>query len=288
MGIGANGEQDARRDEQQVRGVVRVRAIDVSTQFEPQHEEIAELLPDYAIGALEDGDLWRVEAHLEICARCQAEFHQLLELVGVLSPVAAPDVLVKQALFERAGLPLAASIVSLPARESEHAPSTTTSEPTTLSRRRIHPALVALVAAAFVLLALGGAWSFFQQQELDDQREIVALLTDSEAAYPLTDSEVATEASATFYHDPERDQALLVGRDFPALEDDQQYQIWLFTASGERADGGLFTPDDVGGAVVTVDSEAPISDYWAVGVSVEPVDGSDAPTSPLILGGWIQ
>jgi anti-sigma-K factor RskA len=257
----------------------------VNTLSEPQHSDITELLPDYAIGALEDGDLWRVEAHLETCAQCLATFDQLLELVGVLSPVTAPGASVKLALFARSGLPLAAPVVSVPAHDPEQAPPTTTSEPRTLPQRRVHPALVTLVAAGFLLLALGGAWSVLQQQELDDQREFVALLTDPDAAHPLTDSEVDTDASATFYSDPERDQGLLVGQDFPALENHQRYQIWLFTQSGERVDGGLFTPDENGGVVEVIEL---FSDYWAVGVSVEPVNGSDAPTSPLILGGWIQ
>lgn len=254
---------------------------------EPQHEEIAELLPDYAIGALDDGDLWRVEAHLERCPRCQEEFAHVLELVGVLSTVSPPGARVKRALFERAGLPLVAPAIAFPAPEPETPRPPTLEPPRQLPRRWIQPAWIGL-AAAVVLLALGGGWAFLQQQELDDQRDIIALLAEPDAAYPLTDSDVDTGASATFYADPDHDQALLVGQDFPPLDDGQRYQIWLFTPSGERVDGGLFTPDSDGSTLATVDPDEPISDYWAVGVSVEPDDGSDAPTSPLILGGWIR
>lgn len=268
----------------------------MSVLSESQHDEIAELLPDFAIGALDDGDLWRVEAHLDSCARCQAELDQLLDLIGVLSPVALPDASIKQLLFARAGLPLSAPTILPPAQEPRSVQSPAPMRPSParplVYMQHAHPARIALVAAVVAFLVLGGlvlgAWSVLQQQKLDDQREIVALLTDPEAAHRLTDSEVATGASATFYADPDHDQALLVARDLPPLNNGERYEIWLFAESGTRVAGGLFTPNSNGSALTIVDPAEPISTYWAVGVSVEPGDGSAAPTSPLILGGWIQ
>jgi len=146
---------------------------------------------------------------------------------------------------------------------------------------------MALVAAAVALLLLGG-WNVWLQRELDDRQNLVALIAEPANAHPLTDSDITSDASAVFYVDPERDEALLMARNVPELKDDQRYQVWLFTESGERIDGGLFEPDADGNVSAVVESAEPFSNYWAVGVSVEPQDGSDAPTSPLFLGGWIQ
>jgi len=257
----------------------------VNTLSDAQHVEITELLPDFAIGALSDGDLWRVEAHLEDCARCYVELSLLLDVASVLAPVSPPSAVARRTLFERAGHPLSNAPPILRTRDLE--PGETAVQPVNVRRLPSRFARIALVAAAVALLLLGG-WNVWLQRELDDRQNLVALIAEPANAHPLTDSDITSDASAVFYVDPERDEALLMARNVPELKDDQRYQVWLFTESGERIDGGLFEPDADGNVSAVVESAEPFSNYWAVGVSVEPQDGSDAPTSPLFLGGWIQ
>lgn len=257
----------------------------VNTLTDAQHNEIAELLPDFAIGTLSDGELLRVESHLQVCIDCRAEFAQLLDVVSVLPLAAPPSVGARHALFGRAGHPL--SGLDPGVRPLELVPVEPAAPPANVRRLPSQFARFALLAAVIALLVLGG-WSVWLQRELSERESLVALISEPANAYPLTDSEVPSDATAIFYVDPERDDALLTAQNVPALADDQRYQIWLFTESGERVDGGLFTPDADGNVSAVVESAEPLAEYWAVGVSVEPHDGSEAPTSPLILGGWIQ
>ncbi len=259
----------------------------MSTLTEAQHDDLAELLPDFAIGALSDGDLWRVEAHLESCPRCRAEFTGLLEVMSAIAPVAPPSFDTRRVLFARAGHPLLETAPPEAPRPLVTVPRETPAEPARVVRLPARLAWFALTAAAVALLLLGG-WNLWLQRELGDQDELIALVAEPGNAYPLTDSEIPTEASAIFYVDRQRDQALLTAQNLPSLASDQRYQVWLFTEAGQRVSGGSFVPETDGTVALAVDPAEPLSTYWAVGVSTEPAEGSDAPTSPLLLGGWIQ
>jgi len=255
-----------------------------------QHDEIAELLPDFAIGALSDGDLLRVEAHVETCARCQAELAWLLDFATVAAPADPPGAAVKHDLFQRAGHPLPELTELTEPPEPQPLQIIRPDAPALKGRILRLPSRLAWIAlpAAVIALCLLGAWNLWLQRELDDQGDLIALVVEPGNAYPLTDSEVPTNASAIFYVDPERDQALLTAQNLPAPANDQRYQVWLFTEGGQRVSGGLFVPEPDGTVAVTVEPGDPLSTYVAVAISTEPEAGSDAPTSPLLLGGWIQ
>ncbi len=246
------------------------------------HTEISELLPDYAAGSLPDGDLWRVEWHLSGCAQCQAEFAGLLDLVSRLVVTLPPRPVTKQRLLA-AARPLPAAPVL---RDAASAPRESSSRrwPWFRLGRAPQAILGALALAAFLL----GGWNLVLQRELAERSWVEGLLTNPAAAHPLTDSELASGASGVFFADGDLRQAVLLANDLPTLGDDRRYQVWLFTEEGERISGGLFDPNDDGTATAIIDAPAPMGDYWAVGISAEPADGSLAPTSPLVLGGWIQ
>ena len=69
------------------------------------------------------------------------------------------------------------------------------------------------------------------------------------------------------------------------LPEDKAYQIWLI-GNETRASGGLFTVDETGYGQLRVRGEHPVTDYWALGVSIEPIQGSDVPTGDKVLGGF--
>lgn len=257
----------------------------MSALTEAQHSDIAELLPDYVVGALGDAALDLVEAHLETCPQCQAEFDHLLDVVSIVAPVTPPSLATRRALLDRTGQPRPAPVS--PPLPIQPLRLDVGNQPRQLPRAPARLAWIALSAAAVALLALGG-WSLWQQQEIDEQESLIALFSEPANAHPLTDSEVQSDASAVLYVDPGRDQALLTAQDLPSLADGQRYQVWLFTEAGQRIGAGTFAPEPGGNAVVTVDAPESFETYWAVAISAEPVGGSEAPTSPLLLGGWIQ
>lgn len=265
------------------------------------HTDIAEMLPDYAIGALSDGDLWRIEAHLDTCADCRAELDLLLDIGSLDTVPGTPRASTKTNLFGRAGFVKEGEDAPTTATSIQAQPATTPTGPVPVARRAVAAVAkpsnvrslgsrlgtVLLPLAAVVIIALVG-WNVLLQRQLGDDSHLEDLLADPGSAFALTDSEVPTSASATFYVDPTRDDGLLTAQGLPQLTAGQRYQVWLFTEDGQRVSGGSFVPDASGSAVTVIEAPASFDTYWAVAVSAEPEGSSAAPTSPLLLGGWIR
>lgn len=259
----------------------------------PNHPEIVELLPDYAIGALDGEELERVSRHLEECASCRRELQQLLALVGVLADVAPPRGATRDRLLARArsqeppgrtAPPPDAEPLPVRALPAERSPATgpEARRPTPWPR----PALVGALAAAAVLLVAIGVWNLRPNNESSD-RDAIAAIVAGATAHPLTDGQLSPPASGVLFTAADDDRAALVAEGLPPLPADQRYQIWLFADDGERTSGGLFAADPGGRAEVVIDPPQPLAAYAAVAVSAEPAAGSQAPTSPLALGGWL-
>ncbi|MGH2531618.1 MAG: anti-sigma factor domain-containing protein [Thermomicrobiales bacterium] len=242
------------------------------------HTESAEMLPDYAVGALDDGDLRRVEAHIKHCGICQRDLAIILETVGVLVEVAPPRPGVKAAVLAHA-------------RQSADSASSVLMESD--QRRRVTPwpkgvAWIGLAAAVVALVVGLTVWNRALDQRLDERTTIAALIADPSAAHPLTDSELGLNAGGVLYTDPTSNDAFLFAHGLPMLPADQRYQIWLFTESGERISAGSIAggPDDIVQGLIR--APEPFAAYWAIGLSAEPDAGSAEPTAPLALGGWLR
>ena len=69
----------------------------------------------------------------------------------------------------------------------------------------------------------------------------------------------------------------------PVLSPEQQYQLWLIV-DGQRASGAIFSVNEDGWAKVSVDSERPLAEYGAFGITIEPTGGSPGPTGERVLG----
>lgn len=262
-----------------------------------EHEIVADMLADYALGTLDDEQLGRVAAHLNGCNRCQTELDQMLEMLGLLAIVAPPSPAVRQSILARAqALPTPARNF---ARESAPRAIAGPTRPRATTRpisgprdwsqmwqgRPARLALAAVLVAALVSLSV---WNVLLQRAADDADEVAVLIANASAAYPLTDSSVVPPASGVLFVDAGSEVGALVAHDLPPLSPDQRYQIWLFTAGGDRVSGGLIDIDREGRARSLVRAPAALDFYAAVGISAEPRTGSLAPTSPLALGGWLR
>jgi hypothetical protein len=123
------------------------------------------------------------------------------------------------------------------------------------------------------------------RQELQAQSNVLSHLASPGAQ---TMSISGTEALPTAYgqliSDPERNATVLVIAGLPQLEAGKVYQFWWIR--GDTPIGAeTFRVDADGRAIVEVSSkDAPVS-YNAMGVTVEPEGGSQAPTTqPIMLG----
>lgn len=266
------------------------------------HDEIIELLPDYAVGALDDGDLWRVAAHLDTCATCLRAFSDLLVTITLLAEAPRPRAEVRSAVLARVGgtagivsrtvaAPLQAEAEGEPARSTrsvvpEFASARPVDAPANI--RRFPLAALALAAAVLLLVAGYAVWSQVQGGEESDADLVAALLLDPDAAHAINDSELDVGAGGAMFVDDGSDVAYLVASGLPIPGPGEEYRVWLFTEDGRRVSAGAVPvdPDGVGQAVVRAPGD--FAAYWAVGVSLEPVGESDAPTTPLVVGGWLR
>ncbi len=265
------------------------------------HEELTELLPGYALDALDAEEVRLVARHLDGCPICRLHLDELRDTASFLAfaaPPAQPGPAVKRALLARAakmtasdatggradtGPPEPSAVSAPPARPAGGAP-------VRLLGGRMRIALAALAAA--VVLALGG-WNIALQRRLqhaEEEAAIARLLYTPGTAHSLTDGNPDGYGGPAgfIYADPASNVALMHAYYLPPLPPDKRYQLWLITPSGERDSGGLFTVDANGSAQVLVHAPAPFAKYERVGVTIEPYNGSPGPTSPRVVGGALQ
>ncbi len=227
----------------------------------PNHTPILELLPAYALDALEPEEKRQVERHLPTCEICQAELHVYLSISDHL-PLAAPDAdpgpALKRELISRIQPPAASRTASPTLRER-------------LQRAFAAPRLG--WAALLLVLAVVTGGLLFRQAAAPAQH----------TQYTLVGTDAAPEATGLILVD-ESGQATLQVNGLPPLEPDRQYQLWLIDANGQRISGAIFSVDQNGHTRVTIDSPRPIQEFSAFGITIEPWGGSQAPTGERVLG----
>jgi anti-sigma-K factor RskA len=235
------------------------------------HETIAGWIPAYALGATDPDESQAVEAHLPGCAACRellAEYRRLGEdLLYAVPPRAVPAGAAER--FRRR---------LEPSRPAERPPSL-------WARLRARPAAIALVAALVLLGVTNLYWAGRVnglQSQANDQAAFLARLTDAPAVR-LTGDSSARYAQGVVYRPVDSPLALLCVYGMPALPADKTYQLWLIQ-DGRRDSGGLFRVTPEGFGLMVIHPERPLSDYSAVGITVEPAGGSLGPTSPRVLG----
>lgn len=235
----------------------------MSAEHLPRHEE---LLPAYALGAVDGEDLREMEAHLAAgCAECRRQLDlwqgDLEELAASVEPV-TPSETARRRILK-------------------------------LAPARVKPARwLPWVAAAALVIA---AWSGWRQASLGRELERLGAERDRLAeslaivsspgsrAVVLAGLGPSPNASGHTFVNPERGQALFYAFDLPALTPDKTYQLW-WIEGGKPVSAGTFDVDEHGRGSVRVE-RAPtgVTDAWAV--TIEPAGGVPAPTGEMVLKG---
>jgi anti-sigma-K factor RskA len=254
----------------------------------------------YVVGALDADETRDFEEHLATCIPCTRVVAELRELTAALSQQVAatpPAGLRARILNTIAETPQESArrsddTAADQARTTETpdvVPATVT--PIGAAKRRPSPWTVGLVAAS-LLAALGlGGWVIQSRQDLQDtqrEQEVVAAQNSQLARLLAADDvelvrgEFATGGGGAVVLSASEGEALLVGRDLPALTEDEVYEAWTIAPAtpATPVPAGTFTPED-GSAVHELPAET--FDAAAVAVTVEPAGGSPAPTSDPIF-----
>ncbi|HVK27739.1 MAG TPA: anti-sigma factor [Nocardioides sp.] len=239
----------------------------------------------YAVDALDADERARFEAHLATCADCREEVASLQEAAALLGtdPVEPPSSVRDSVL---AGI---ASIRPLP---PEITPVTTEPTPAPgdeLAARRTRRSLVQrlartplLVAAAVVLLlAVGTALVRPWADEAPQQPNLSAIdrvLTAADATRVEKEFPDGSRAVVTVSRSEGR--AVIQTEDMALAPAGKAYELWLQNSEGAMVPAGLM-PHEADNKVL-LDGDA--SEAKAVGITVEPEDGSSVPTTePIVI-----
>lgn len=263
----------------------------------PHTPRFEELLPAYALGALDGEDLRELAEHLAGgCDECRA---QLALWQGDLEGLAASVPPVEPSATTRARV--------LRLAESAAAPERTARTPWAPAWLRI---------AALLLLVLA-VWSLAGQSQLRDEvrslsserdrllrqvavlsREMSRLHADvlqarqelQVLAAPGVQSVVlaglgpSPGAKGHTYVNPDSRDALFYAFDLPRLPQDKTYQLW-FIAGGKPVSAGVFSVDAKGVGRLRVDQVADVRQIQAWAVTIEPRGGVPQPTGAMVLKG---
>jgi len=273
----------------------------------PAHETFEELAPAYALGALDEEETARFEAHLRRgCAACT---HALADYGEALARVAAglrtpPPVGVRERVLARVGRRPAGRVrrlVTVVAWAASVALAAGLSSWLTSNalRSTYEPVIAQMTSATKQLHTRGTE----QQEALDRLRQQLA---EQEKALALARAEAVEKGRPlALLRDPATRVIPLVGLtpspralgwmvwnpaaggvfvavDLPPAPADKAYELWTITA-GKPAPAGVFAVDPAGKASLPV---APLPEGVAVdlfAVTLEPAGGVPAPTGEMFL-----
>lgn len=253
-------------------------------------DELRDLLPAYALGALDAAELARAQQLLKECPEAQAELADYAglsrALAGQVQPIAPPPAL-RDKLMAQIN-----EQAAQPAQVTPSAPSLTVVPTKPKSRAWIG---WAAATAALILLVISNA--YWVNQSNATRSEVELLRAAQEEVFALTSAENlrhSTLASTTGSSDnvlanllweDNAQTALLTTANLPALPANQTYQLWLIGEDGQPVSAGIFRIDESGiGSLIVNLPDAPQA-FQAIAISQEPAGGSEQPTTnPLALG----
>ncbi len=248
------------------------------------HEQFAEDLALYALGALPGEERVALEKHLEECAGCRRELEQLrgdMALMALSAAGPAPPLRARQRLMGAVG------------REPRRAAT---------PERRSWWMLVPWVAAAALAVGLVALWlqnsdlhrriaglqnqSAQQLAELQRAREVVSTLTATDAMrVTLVAAKTPPQPQGKAIYVRDRSSLIFLASNLQALPAEKAYELWLIPVNGAPIPAGVFKPDAHGSATV-INPPLPAGvQAKAFAITVEPEGGSSAPTMPIVLIG---
>jgi anti-sigma-K factor RskA len=260
----------------------------------PHSSRFEELLPAYALGALDADDLREMEEHLAGCEECRRQLAlwdlDLESLAASVAPVTPSETTRARVLR------LAGGAVPAPA-----------------SPRRL-PGWALLAAAALLAVAVWGVAGQLrlngalerltaERNRLASQvesltREVTQARDEAQRTsqalqvvagrgvrtITLAGLEAAPRAAGHTYVNPRRRDALFFAHDLPALPSGKTYELW-YIADGKPVAAGTFSVDPQGMGNVKVENVPSVASIQAWAVTIEPTGGVPQPTGAMVLKG---
>lgn len=242
-------------------------------------EELLDLIPAYALDALDVDERVEIEALLKKDAEAQFLLQEY-EAVAAILPFAVPHRPAPAHL--RADLKARLAKPS-PVAEVEKSPSGTA------EKSRILPFptnTIITLAVAMLVMAIGlVAFLMNDSGTTENPNEILynqLIEQDGSQRFTLT-PELASEATGELVYSADGTQAILRISELPDTTEEESYQLWLSDEDAIESGGIFHWADGHGPYYVLIDR--PIEDIATVGMTIEPFEGSpeNAPTSEQLF-----
>ncbi len=196
------------------------------------HEQMLDLVPLYALDALEGRELHEFEAHLDSCPECSAELESQRSAVAALVPDGPAPSQVWDRIAGEIGVATPNEVVSLDSRREG-------------SGRRYGWLAVAAAIAALVF----GAVAIFEALQVNELKGPEGVVAAAEAAAQEPgavvadlDSPEGVVAQVVLSADGE---GFLLPDNMEALGADRTYQLWVLTPDEEAISAGVLGNEPV-------------------------------------------
>jgi RNA polymerase sigma-70 factor (ECF subfamily) len=258
--------------------------------------KVSELIPHYALGALEATEMTDVEEHLNGCPDCDGLTREHLAAsvaLGALAPPVEPPAALRNRIMAAVGAQTL----------DRAAPVLPASVPTPVATGwRLWGGWrlgVTGVAASVSLLLIGALLGLLLDVRSDlrelrsSNEELTALVVSQRdfsyvAAMPgitpmtLQSTEETPRARSMLMASPDHTWGVLYSLGLQPQADEMAYQVW-FIRDGIRFSGGVFSVDDTGYGQIYIRFPTDLYDFSGIGITEEPMEGSLAPSSEPIL-----
>ncbi|TFH37064.1 MAG: hypothetical protein E4G99_03460 [Anaerolineales bacterium] len=244
--------------------------------MEPRCSDIQPLLAGFGLEALDARDRRAVDAHLELCAQCQAELEEYQ--------------------YVALGLLMSAPTVKPPARlRAQLINEISSAEVSKRTPKRFFAFRFQSMtgALAFGLLLIFNVTFLIQFRQINAQQaDLITTMEEDRTVLGLSSypeaNRVALEGSdayGTLIFEPELNVAVLYAWGLVGLDQNQIYQVWLIEPGGGRVSGGIFHMEsDESFARLLIHSPESMGTYVGLGVTIEPAGGSPGPSGSKVLG----
>jgi anti-sigma-K factor RskA len=273
-------------------------------------DEIKELGPLYAIGALDENTARTVEDFLQRATPEQKreieDWREIVALIPTSLPAPVPPEYLKDRLLIRIAEEAQATVSGEDGAQSPPplAETKETSEPAakvlpfTTARREESPTTRWLLIAATVLLTCASGYLLWQNYqlnnrsnqlatELDDARGKLKEITSPATKWVAMAGEEAPQASAKLVWDTKSQTWIIYIYNLPEPPSDKDYQLWYVTKDA-KISAAVFRPNTQGEyeLKLTLPPDV-VKGLAATAVTLEPKGGSQQPTGNIFLKGVI-
>jgi anti-sigma-K factor RskA len=253
-------------------------------------DDLEELAAVFAVEALPSEEYAEYVEHLRVCRVCRSlagQFQRATDALPDILAVETPSPDLKQRVLAQARSDME--------RFAPGAPATPAPEGLRPLRWRWPTWLSPIPATAVAVLAVAVAgllsWNLALQQKASSQeryllerQEVIDALASGGQVFHIPGTDAAPQATGVLVQEPGSERSILIVAGLPSLPSEMGYQVWLIRDEGAVPLGaGTFSITDADAQLVDVSAAFSAAD--AIGVSVEPAEGSTAPTGDIVLLG---